>query len=146
MNAMPSATVPGWFRVVSVLLLLWNLFGVWSLYSQYSMTAEMIAALPDAQRAMWNAMPGWLWAAYAVAVGAGTLGALLLLLRRRAAVPLFWLSLVAVVVQFGYVLFPAGGLSLLGPAQALPMPIVIVAVAALALWLALRARRRGWIA
>lgn len=145
MNATPPIAVPGWFRAAATLLLLWNLFGVWSLYTQYTMTPEAIAALPGAQRAMWQAMPGWLWIAYAVAVGAGTLGALLLLLRRRAAVPLFALSLVAVVVQFGVVLFPAGGLALMGPAQALPMPLTIIAVAALALWLSLRARRRGWI-
>ncbi len=145
MNARGYSPVPGWFRIVAIVLLLWNLFGVWSLWSQYTMTPEAIAALPDAQRTVWQAMPAWLWIVYALGVVGGTLGALLLLLRKRASATLFLLSLVAVVVQFGYVLFPAGGLATLGATQALPMPVVIIAVAAFSLWLARRAIARGWI-
>lgn len=145
MNARSSSPAPGWFRIVAILLLLWNLFGIWSLWSQYTMTPEAIAALPDAQRTVWQAMPSWLWIAYALGVGGGTLGALLLLLRKRAASALFLLSLVAVVVQFGYVLFPAGGLATLGAAQALPMPLTIIAVAVFQLWLARRGSARGWL-
>ena len=50
---------------------------------------------------MWEATPPWMVAAYAIAVWVGLAGAALLLMRRKLAVPLLLVSLVAVVVQFG---------------------------------------------
>ena len=57
---------------------------------------------------MWDATPTWMVAAYAIAVWVGLAGALLLLLRRKLAVPLLLVSLIAVIVQFsGLFLVPA---------------------------------------
>lgn len=137
---------PGWFWGVAVLALLWNLFGLAMFTLQYTMTPEQLAQLPEAQRRLQEGFPAWLWVLYGVAVVAGTLGSILLLMGRRLALPVFWVSLVAVVVQFGYCLFPGGMIELLGPAQALPMPIVVIAVAALLVWFARRAVARGWLA
>src|SRR5690606_29127230 len=64
MNTTPSAARPGWFRVVAVLLLLWNLLGLWMFWSQYTMSPAQLAALPEAQRGLFEAMPGWAWAVY----------------------------------------------------------------------------------
>jgi hypothetical protein len=69
----------------------------------------------------------------------------LLLLGKRLALPVFWISLVAVVVLFGYCLFPGRMLELLGAAQALPMPILVTVVAALLVWFARKALARDWI-
>lgn len=137
---------PGWFWGLAVLALLWNLFGLAMFYMQYTMTPEQLAQLPEAQRSLQEGFPAWLWVLYGVAVVAGTLGSILLLMGRRFALPVFWVSLVAVVVQFGYCLFPGGMIEVLGPAQALPMPIVVIAVAALLVWFARRAIARGWLA
>jgi hypothetical protein len=141
-----SSVRPAWFPVVASLLLLWNLFGIAMFFLQYTMTPEALARLPEDQRTLFESMPGWLWVVYAVAVLSGALGALMLLLRKRAAVPLFWVSLLAVLVQFGYTLLPGRAVEVLGPAQALPMPLTIIAVAALQVWVARRALARGWIA
>lgn len=141
----PSTAVPGWFRIAAIVLLVWNLFGVWSLWAQYSMTPEALAALPQPQQQVWAAMPSWLWVVYALAGITGVVGALLLLLRRRSALQAFRVSLVAVLTQFGYVLFLAGALRILGPAQALPMPVLIILVAIYQLWLARRGIARGWL-
>lgn len=141
-----SSARPAWLPVVAVLLLLWNLFGIAMFFLQYTMTPDDLAKLSAEQRTLFEAMPSWLWVVYAVAVVSGALGALMLLLRKRAAVPLFWVSLVAVLVQFGYTSFPGGAVELLGAAQALPMPLTIIAIAAVQVWLARRALARGWIA
>ena len=141
-----SSVRPAWFPVVASLLLLWNLFGIAMFFLQYTMTPDALARLPEEQRLLFEAMPAWLWVVYAVAVLSGAIGALMLLLRKRAAVPLFWGSLIAVLVQFGYTLLPGRAVEVLGPAQALPMPLTIIAVAALQVWLARRALARGWIA
>lgn len=145
MNA-PVMKRPGWFWVVAVLALLWNLFGLAMFWMQYSMTPEQLAQLPEAQRALPEGFPAWLWALNGVAVVAGTLGSILLLMGRRLALPVFWVSLVAVVVLFGYSLFPGGMVAALGVAQALPMPILVTVVAALLVWFARRAVARGWLA
>jgi hypothetical protein len=136
---------PAWFWIVAALALLWNLFGLAMFWMQYSMTPEQLAQLPEAQRAVQEAFPAWLWAVDGVAVVAGTLGSVLLLLGKRLALPVFWISLVAVVVLFGYCLFPGRMLELLGAAQALPMPILVTVVAALLVWFARKALARDWI-
>ena len=43
MNAAVAARVPGWFRVVGVLALLWNLFGLAMFYLSVTMTPEQLA-------------------------------------------------------------------------------------------------------
>ena len=146
-SAKPLAVKPpGWFWAVAVLALLWNLFGVAMFYMQLNMTPEQLAQLPEAQRELSQAFPGWVWAVDGVAVVAGTLGSLMLLLRKRIALPLFWVSLVAIVVLFGYCLFPGRMLEVLGPAQSLPMPILVTVVGVLLVWFSRRAIARGWIA
>jgi hypothetical protein len=136
---------PGWFRAVAVLALLWNLFGLVLFYLQYTMTPEQLAQLPEAQRSLQEGFPDWLWALYAVAVLAGTLGSILLLMGKRLALPVLWVSLLAVLVQFGYSLFPGRMIEVLGVAQAVSMPILVTLVAALLVWLARRGVARGWL-
>jgi hypothetical protein len=121
-------TAPRWLLWVSIILLLWNLMGVGAFVSQWFMAADQLATLPPAQQEMWAKMPSWAWAAYAVAVFAGTAGAIALLLRKKLAVPLFLLSFVAVLVQFTYPFIIAGGLTTLG-ATALIFPAFIILVA-----------------
>ena len=137
---------PGWFRIAGILFLLWNLFGCYMFWSQYSMTPEQIAALPAGQQQLWNAMPAWMWVVYGIAVFSGALGALMLLLNKRAAWPLFALSLLAIVVQFVQVFLPGGAVEVLGAGAALPMPAFITLVGVLQAWLSRKAIARGWIA
>lgn len=144
MNAL-ALKRPAWFWIVAVLALLWNLFGLAMFWMQYNMTPEQLAQLPEAQRELQAAFPMWLWAINGLAVIAGTLGSILLLMGKRLALPVFWVSLVAVVVLFGYCLFPGRMLEVLGAAQALPMPILVTVVAALLVWFARKATARGWL-
>ena len=145
MNA-PVEKRPGWFLVVAVLALLWNLLGLAMAWMQYSMTPDQLAQLPEAQRTLHEAFPAWLWVVDFVAVLAGTLGSILLLMGKRLALPVFWVSLVAVVVLFGYCLFPGGMIEVLGAAQALPMPVLVILVAVLLVWFTRRSIARGWLA
>jgi hypothetical protein len=135
---------PKLFWVVAVAALLWNLIGVLMFFLQVGMTPEQLAALPSEQRQIHEAAPSWLDIAYGVAVFAGVLGAIGLLLRKRWAVTLFLLSLLAVLVQMVsvYLLTPAW--TLLGP-SGLVMPLVIVLIA-LGLWMySSKAAARGWL-
>lgn len=137
----PASTPQRW---VSLLLLLWSLAGIAAFTSQFSMTAADIAKLPQAQQDMWGSMPGWAWTAYGAAVFAALLGAISLVMRRGWAVPLYAISLVALLVQFSYPFIIAGGLQTLGM-SALAFPAFIILMGVIALLLARRWRAAGML-
>lgn len=142
---MNDVRVPVRFWIVAVAGLLWNLFGVLMFWQNLTITPEAVAALPDAQRQISEANPRWNLVPFALATLGGTLGMLDLLLRRRWAVGLLLLSLLALVVQFVsvYLLTPVWALTGIGGAL---LPLLLWVVAA-ALWLYARhAARRGWLA
>ena len=102
------------------------------------------ATLPLDQRAMWDATPPWMIAAYAIAVWVGLLGAALLLLRRKLAVPVLVVSLIAVIAQFSG-LFLVPQLRQTVPETALAGPIAIIVVCYAIFQFARLAERRGWL-
>ncbi len=118
------------FIVIGIVILLWNLMGVAAFVMQYMADTAEMAKTDPYTAGIFAAMPIWTWIAYAIAVGAGTLGAILLLLKRATAVPLFALSVIAVVVQFGYSFLGTDLLAVKGwGAAGFPAFIVIAAVA-----------------
>ncbi len=136
-----STSVPGWFWAAAGLALLFEAFGCFMYLTQ--VTTDPVS-LPIDQRAMWNATPPWIVAAYAVAVWNGLIGALLLLMRRRLAVPVLLVSLIAVLVQFGgVILVPA--LRQVTPDDAFTLAIVIIVACYGIFMLSRLAGKRGWL-
>ncbi|MDQ3077702.1 MAG: hypothetical protein M3Q83_02545 [Pseudomonadota bacterium] len=141
MDEQARSAVPVWFWIAAGLALLWEAFGCFMYWAQVTTDP---ATLPLDQRTMWEATPPWIVGAYAVAVWVGLAGAVLLLMRRKAAVPVLLVSLIAVLVQFGGVmLVPA--LRQVTPDDAFTLPIVIVVVCYLIFMLSRLAGRRGWL-
>ena len=136
-----GARVPAWFWIVAGLALLFEAFGCFMYLVQVNADH---ASLPLDQRAMWDATPTWMVAAYAIAVWVGVVGALLLLLRRKLAVPILLVSLVAVVVQFSG-LFLVPQLRQTVPDTALVAPIVLIVSCYLIFQFARLANKRGWL-
>lgn len=116
------------FRIVTVLILLWNLLGDAAYLMQATADLDKIALQDPVQAQAFREMPGWVWAAYAIAVASGTIGAVVLLMRRRWAWPLFALSLAGIAVQFGWTFLSFDILRAKGPSAAL-FPLLIVAIA-----------------
>ncbi|HEY5972949.1 MAG TPA: hypothetical protein VIT22_13485 [Pseudoxanthomonas sp.] len=135
---------PAGFWIIAVLALLWNLLGVVMFFVQTNLPPEALAALPADQRALYEATPAWVNGAFAVAVFAGLLGSVTLLLHRRLALPLFVLSLLAVLVQMGYTYLATPALQVYGPAG-LILPIVLIVIAAFLVWFARKSIARGWV-
>ena len=133
--------VPGWFYAVAAVALLFEAFGCFMYISQ--VTADH-AALPLDQRAMWDATPTWMVAAYAIAVWVGLIGSVLLVMRRKLAVPLLLVSLIAVVVQFSG-LFLVPQLRQTVPDTALVTPIALILCCYLIFMFARLAHKRGWL-
>jgi hypothetical protein len=84
-------------------------------------------------------LPAWITAAFAPGAFAGLIGSLGLALRRRWAQPVLILSLVALLVLEGWIVFFSDALEIFG----LAAPIVVSPGAILLAWLASHARRRG---
>jgi len=139
------ARPPWWYWAAAIIALLWTLLGVVAWTLDLLMDPADLAQLPAGQQALYVARPAWVFVLYAVAVFSGFAGAIGLLMRRRWVTTLFLLSLAAVVIQFGYILFGMDAIALLGPGKALPFPIMITLFGVFLLWFARYARRHGWI-
>lgn len=120
------------FTIIAVILLLWNMIGMAAFIMQYTADLSALARTDPYTARIFAQMPGWVWIAYAVAVGAGTLGAILLLLRKAAAVWPFLTSVIAIVAQFGYSFLGTDMLAVKGPTTMIfPAVILLIAVAQL---------------
>lgn len=141
---MHAAQRPSSFRVVAIVALLWNLFGLFSFYTNVTATPAVIASWPEAQQQVAAATPRWVFVAFAIATIAGVLGSLGLLLGKRWAVPVLLLSLLAILVQFGsiYALTPTWVLTGIGGAI---LPLCIGAFGLFLWWYARKAAARGWL-
>ena len=135
---------PMWFRIAAAVLAAWGAMGVWACFTQLTDGADAMGAASDYDRALFASLPAWYRLDYAVATGAMLLGALALLLRSRHAVALLTVSLVAVMIQFGWMFLATDIIAVKGP-YVLYFPLLILAIGALALQLAHVAQRRGWI-
>ncbi|MDH5824715.1 hypothetical protein QFW77_17225 [Luteimonas sp. RD2P54] len=141
---MDTTKPPATLWMVAAAALVWNLIGVAMFFLQTNLGPEGIAALPPEQQQVYAAMPAWLDIPYGIAVFGGVLGSIALLLRRRWAVAMFAVSLLAVLVQMAgvYALTPAWEVS---GAAGLPMALLVLALAGFLLWYARRAAARGWL-
>lgn len=136
--------IPGWFRTVAVLALLWNLLGV-AMFVLHTMTGPAeLARMPEQERLLFEAIPGWANTAYAVAVFAGALGSLFLVLRSKLAVPLLAASLAGALVQAFHTLVLSRARDVYGD-TVMVLPLLVIAIALYLLLLSAQARNNGWL-
>lgn len=134
---------PGWFTVVAVVALIWNLLGVSAYIMQALMSPQALAALPEAQRELIENTPSWATAAFAIAVHGGALGSLLLLLKKNLAGLFLQLSLAGVVVQMYHSFFISNSFEVFGPGG-MVMPVMVLLIAVYLVVLAAKAKARKW--
>ncbi|ULC58228.1 hypothetical protein MBM09_09885 [Flaviramulus sp. BrNp1-15] len=129
---------PIWFWIISVIALLWNAMGVLQYLAQAYQTESWRSALTDEQFETISNFPAWLTGAFAVAVFAATIGSLGLLLRKKWAYYLFVLSLIAVIIQMGYILIQ-------GHADNIFMTISIIVFSIFLVWFSKKTISKGWL-
>ena len=133
--------VAGWFKYAAFGSALFMALGCVSYLMQ--VTADP-AKLELDQRALLEAAPTWMWAAFAVAVWVGLAGAILLVMRKRLAVQFLAVSLLAVLVQFSaYLLVPK--LRDLMSLNGLAVPLIIVLLTWTIFWFAWNSQKKGWL-
>jgi uncharacterized membrane protein len=127
--------------VAAFLAVIWNAFGVSMYLSSVGMFGDPMAGLSAAERAAASSIPGWITAMFATGTFAGLFGSLGLLVRKAWAYPLLIVSLIALLVLEGWILFFSEAVEAFGVA----VPIIVSTLAILLAWLATLARRRGWL-
>ncbi len=134
-----STKPPVWFWIVSVLALIWNGMGVMAYLARAYATDEMIAALPEEQQAEFLVeYPTWYTAAFAIAVFAGALGCVSLLLRKKIAYVLFLLSGLSAIIQHTYLFMNVDMPSMV-------MPVMVIVVCLFLIWFSKNSISKGWI-
>ncbi len=139
-----AASAPGWFRLLAILGLLWNLIGVAMYLQSVGLFGDPLAGLSDSERTLALSVPSWVTGAFAIAVFSGLVGAICLVLRRAIARSLLILSLLAVLAQSGWIVLLSDARAVHGLAG-IAMPALIVLIAAGLTWLATTGLRRGWL-
>ena len=141
-----TVKTPWHLWLVGVLSLLWNGFGAFD-FIQATTRGEAYmraAGFDDAMVAYYEAMPGWMYVPWTLGVWGAVIGSVMLLLRRRWAVPAFGLSLLGALISLIYG-------KLMAPPPPAPtemaatgwMPIAILLIATLHFGYASNMRKRG---
>jgi len=135
---------PKWFIVVAVVALLWNLLGCMAFFADLNLSPQDVAKLSAAQQTLYNARPSWAVAATALAVFGGALGCIGLLVHKKWALVLFWLSLFGILVQDFGLFVLVNSVSLAG-SVAVVLQLLVLAIAIGLIYLSRKAIARGWL-
>ncbi|WP_299390993.1 hypothetical protein [uncultured Gelidibacter sp.] len=138
MNFSASNKPPVYFWVISIIAVLWNAFGVFNYLMQAYMTQEDLDQLSKTDQNLYANLPSWYIGAFAIAVFAGLLGAISLVLRKRWAYSFFVVSLLAVGLQQLYIvteIYP----------RDIFLSLTIIVVSTFLVWFSRRALARQWL-
>ena len=133
---------PRSFLIISIVALLWNLMGVMSYIMQVTRSPTLFAGLSEAELAVYESMPSWVAGAFAIAVFGGTLACVGLVVKKAWCVPVFLVSLVAIIVQFGYWLFGTDSIAVMGN-EVFLMPALVTVVTVFLVWYSRGAKAKG---
>jgi len=139
-----SSGPPRSFYIIGIAALIWNLIGVMAYVMQVTMSDAAIAALPEEQQAFIQNSPVWVTAAYAIAVNAGALGCVLLLVRQSWAYLVLVVSFAGIVIQNLYGYFMGGAVEVYG-AAGVGLSVAVLAIGAFLIWYTKGATDKGWL-
>lgn len=132
---------PFWFWIVAIVLTVWDAMGVYFYLDQVTMSEEVFATLNERMQTFLTERPLWGTAGFAIAVWGGLLASILLLLRQKLALIIYYVSLIGVLLStasdFAGSLTPNAG--------ELGFSVVIFVVSILSIWFARYAASKNWI-
>ena len=140
-DAHAERPLESWYWAGAISSLLFMLLGC-VVYAMHVYTDP--ATLPLDQRVMFEAEPAWVTMMLGVASIIGAAGAVMLLFRRKAAVPLLLIALVGSGVWFAGLMTAPKLRDLLSTTE-IGVLIVTVAIVWMIFWFARHSRQRGWL-
>ena len=125
--------------MIGMVTLIFNAMGDVNYFVQ--MNADSLASFPELYRPIIEGRPAWATAAFAIAVFGGSLGCILLLLRKSAAFYVFIASLLGVIASMIHI-FGVAGLSSFDVWMGVLMQLVVTVFL---IWYSKLAERKGWV-
>jgi hypothetical protein len=135
---------PRTFYIIGIAGLLWNLIGVMTYVMQVTMNDAAMAALPADQQAFIQNSPVWVTSAYAIAVNAGALGCVLLLLRQSWAFLVLVVSFAGILIQNLYGYLMGGAVGVYG-AAGVGLSVAVIVIGAYLIAYTKGATNKGWL-
>jgi hypothetical protein len=127
------------FWIICIVTFLFNIMGVINYFVQ--MNADSLASFPEQYRPIIEGRPAWGTAAFAIAVFGGSLGCLLLLLRKSVASYALSVSLLGVIVSMMHI-FVATGFNSFDVWIGVLMQLVVTVFL---IWYSKLAESKGWV-
>lgn len=134
------------FWILAIVFLLWNAIGCFMYLVDQFASDETWRAMEngEAMLAAKAVYPIWAVVTYALAVWGGLLASILLLLRKKLAVPLFVLSFVSAVICF-IPSFTMDEMKAAGGETYWVMPMIVIVLGLIEVWWSLRKKSDGTI-
>lgn len=138
-----SSAVHWSFWLIGIVALIWNAMGAMNFFVQ--MNPESIASFPESHRLVIENRPPWATATFAISVFGGTLGCVLLLLKRSSAYVVFIVSLIAILATMAHAFSITGS-----PFQSSTFDLILTVISPIVLavflvWYSKYAGNRGWV-
>jgi hypothetical protein len=134
-----------WFWIIAVVAFVWNAMGVMRYLMQAYDTESFRAEFTEVQLIAMDANPAWLTGLFATAVFSGLLGCILLLIRKKLAVVIFGLSLLAVLIQMIYLWLATDAIEVFGMVNGIVMPLLVIVIAIFLYFYSKGAAQKGWL-
>lgn len=145
MSDSPAGT-PRHLWVIGIVSLLWNAMGAFDYLMTQTRNEQYMSQFTQEQLDYFYGFPAWVVSAWAIAVWAGVLGSILLLLRKGLAAPVFLLSFVAMTISTFHTVVLSNGVEMMGGAGPLLFTAAIFLVALGLVFYARKMRDRGVLA
>lgn len=118
--------------------------GVFNYLNQAFNQQAILESLGQAQREVFEGIPAWATAAFAIAVFSGLIGSIGLLLRKKWARPFFIISLITAVAQFIHWLFISNAVEAFGTST-YGMPIIVIIIGLYLVFFSKKGIDKGWL-
>ncbi|HEX8620201.1 MAG TPA: hypothetical protein VF911_21660 [Thermoanaerobaculia bacterium] len=123
-----SIKAPWHLWLVGIVAVLFNSIGAFDFVMAMAHGAKYMesAGMSPKQIAHYEAMPGWMTAVWAVGVWTAFIASILLLLRRKAAFPIFVASVAAFLVHLLYTYVLSNGGAVMGQQMAITSAVIVI--------------------
>jgi len=131
------------FWIIGIIALFWNAMGVYNYLIQAYKTEAFTSSVNESQLALMDSMPIWNTALFAIAVFSGLIGTILLLMKKKTAIPLFLISFITATIMQLYWLFGTDAIEVFSEKMPYLMPIIVIVFCAFILWYSKEQRKNG---
>ena len=134
MTEAQASSTPKHLWIVGILALLWNLMGAYDYLMTETKNEAYMSKFTPEQLEFFYGFPAWLVVFWAIAVWGSVAGSVLLLMRRKSAVPVFIASFVSMIVTLIHNYGFAGAADITGATGTIFSVIIFVVALGLILY------------